>query len=175
MTDIGCEQTVLSKLRTRLLTEQAERLVFEQLLWCSEQQGWLATRSRQRPDSTHVLATIRAVTRLEGAGETLQTALNALAVVTPVWLQAQSQPESGARYSERSQDYHLPISKAGREQQAQLDGADGKQLLDARTAVVQTGYVRFQQLRRCDEFGCSNTMCATRFIGGQSQEFPQPH
>jgi len=64
------------------------------------------------------------VTRLECAGETLRAALNVLAVVAPAWLQAQSQPEWIERYSERIEDYHLPVSKAEREQQAQLYGAD---------------------------------------------------
>jgi transposase len=74
---------------------------------------------------------IRAVTRLECAGETLRAALNALAVVAPDWLPAQSEPEWVERYSERVEDYHLPVSKAAREQQAQTYGKDGKRLLDA--------------------------------------------
>jgi len=74
---------------------------------------------------------IRAVTRLACAGETLRAALNVLAVVAPDWLQAQSQPVWLERYSERIEDYHLPVSKVGREQQAQVYGEDGKQLLDA--------------------------------------------
>lgn len=142
LTDKGFDHTVLSEFRTRLLTEQAESLVFEQLLACCQQQGWLQARSRQRTDSTHVLATIRAVTRLECAGETLRAALNALAVVVPVWLQAQSQPEWVERYSERIEDYHLPVSKAGREQQAQLYGEDGKQLLDAIFDGHSPGWLR---------------------------------
>lgn len=131
LTDAGFDHTVLSEFRTRLITQHAESLVFEQLLtWC-QHQGWLQARSRQRTDSTHVLAAIRAVTRLECAGETLRAALNALAVVAPTWLQAQSQPEWVERYSERMEDYHLPVSKAAREQQAQVYGEDGKRLLDA--------------------------------------------
>jgi len=82
-------------------------------------------------------------------------------------LQAQSQPEWIERYSERIEDYHLPVSKAEREQQAQLYGADVKQLLDAifdgnspdwlrQIPAVETRRVR------------SNTMCLTTgFIGGQ--------
>jgi transposase len=125
LTDKGFAHTVLSEFRTRLIAQQAESLVFDRLLsWC-QQQGWLQARGRQRTDSTHVLATIRAVTRLECAGETLRAALNALAVVAPAWLQAQSQPEWIERYSERMEDYHLPVSKAGREQQAQVYGEDG--------------------------------------------------
>jgi transposase len=128
LTDLGFDHTVLSEFRTRLIAQQAESLVFDRLLiWC-QQQGWLQARGRQRTDSTHVLATIRAVTRLECALETLRAALNALAVVAPAWLQAQSQPEWIERYSERIEDYHLPVSKAGREQQAQVYGEDGKRL-----------------------------------------------
>ncbi|ACC85464.1 IS1182-like element ISNpu1 family transposase [Nostoc punctiforme] len=131
LTDKGFDHTVLSEFRTRLIAQQAESLVFDQLLsWC-QQQGWLQARGRQRTDSTHVVATIRAVTRLECAGETLRAALNALAVVAPAWLQAQSQPEWIERYSERMEDYHLPTSKAAREEQAHVYGEDGKQLLDA--------------------------------------------
>ncbi|MFS0520234.1 transposase, partial [Nostoc sp. UIC 10607] len=131
LTDKGFDHTVLSEFRTRLIAQQAESLVFDKLLsWC-QQQGWLQARGRQRTDSTHVVATIRAVTRLECAGETLRAALNVLAVVAPAWLQAQSQPEWIERYSERMEDYHLPTSKAAREEQAHVYGEDGKQLLDA--------------------------------------------
>ncbi len=57
-----------------------------------------------------MLAAIRAVTRLESAGETLGAALNVLAVAAPDWLQTQSQPEWTERYSEPIEDYHLPTS-----------------------------------------------------------------
>jgi len=80
LTDTGFHHTVLSEFRTLLITEQAESLVFEQLLIFCQQQGWLQARGRQSTDS-HVLASIRAVTRLECAGETLRAALNVLAVV----------------------------------------------------------------------------------------------
>ena len=51
--------------------------------------------------------------------------------MAPDWLQTQSQPEWLERYSERMEDYQLPVSKARREQQAQIYGVDGKRLLDA--------------------------------------------
>jgi transposase len=82
------------------------------------------------------------MTRLECAGETLRAALNALAVVAPDWLQAQSQPEWLERYSERMEDYHLPVSKAAREQQAQVYGEDGKRLLDAIFEDNSPGWLR---------------------------------
>lgn len=131
LTDVGFHHTVLSEFRTRLVTEDAERLIFEKLLTLCLDKGWLKPRALQRTDSTHVLAAIRAVTRLECAGETFRATLNALAVAAPEWLRSQSQPEWLERYSERIEDYHLPKSKSKREEQAILYGEDGFRLLKA--------------------------------------------
>ena len=70
--DVGFNHTVLSEFRTRLVRAEAECLIFERLLYFCQDRGWLKARSRQRTDSTHVLANIRAMTRLECAGETLK-------------------------------------------------------------------------------------------------------
>jgi len=142
LTDIGFDPSVLSEFRTRLVIAQAEDLIFEKLLTLCKDKGWLKSRTRQRTDSTYVLASIRAITRLECVGETMRAALNALAVVAPAWLQAQSQPQWIERYSERIEDYHLPTSERGREQQAQLYGEDGWQLLDAIFAVTSPAWLR---------------------------------
>ena len=81
LTDSGFDHTVLSEFRTRLIDGQAESLIFEKLLGLCRDKGWLRARTSQRSDSTHVLAAIRGITRLECVGETLRAALNALAVV----------------------------------------------------------------------------------------------
>ncbi|MEM9507557.1 MAG: IS1182 family transposase [Cyanobacteria bacterium P01_E01_bin.35] len=128
--DVGFNHTVLSEFRTRLVRAEAEHLIFEQLLNLCQDRGWLKSRSRQRTDSTHILAAIRAVTRLECAGETLRASLNALAVAAPDWLCVHSQPEWVDRYSERIEDYHLPKSKTKRTEQAELYGEDGLRLLN---------------------------------------------
>jgi hypothetical protein len=47
------------------------------------ERGLLKVRGRQRTDSTHVLAAIRVLNRLELVGEILRHALNSLAVVAP--------------------------------------------------------------------------------------------
>ncbi|ABW31715.1 transposase (plasmid) [Acaryochloris marina MBIC11017] len=131
LSDVGFNHSVLSEFRTRLVTAGVESLIFEKLLQFCQERGWLKPRSRQRTDSTHVLAAIRAVTRLECAGETLRAALNALAVAAPDWLIAHSQPEWADRYSERIEDNHLPKSKSQRIKQAELYGKDGLELLNA--------------------------------------------
>ena len=70
-------------------------------------QGLLKARGRQRTDSTHVLAAIRVLNRLERV-ETLRAALNSLAVVTPTWVQALAPPEWYERYAHRVENYRCP-------------------------------------------------------------------
>src|SRR5690242_2042333 len=86
--DPGFDASVLSEFRTRLVTGGAEELLLDTLLKACRAHGLLKARGRQRTDSTHVLAAIRVLNRLECVGETLRQALNALAVSAPDWLRA---------------------------------------------------------------------------------------
>jgi len=63
--------------RGRLLTNQAERRLFEKMLSQFRERGWVKERGKQRTDSTHVRASIRAVNRLECVGETMRHARSA--------------------------------------------------------------------------------------------------
>jgi transposase len=92
LTDPGFDAPVLCEFRSRLLLGDAEELLFETLLsWCHERQ-LLKAGGRQRTDSTHVLAAVRALNRIELVGERRRHALNTLAVVAPGWLRTVSQP-----------------------------------------------------------------------------------
>src|SRR6266511_5644888 len=108
LTDPGFDHTVLSEFRTRLVAGQAEQLLLDTLLTQLRALGLLTARGRQRTDSTHVLAAIRVLNRLELVGETVRHALNSLAVVAPDWLRAQVPPEWFDRYGTRIENYHLP-------------------------------------------------------------------
>ena len=88
LTDPGFDSTVLSEFRTRLVTGAAEQRILDAILTKCREHAWLTARGRQRTDSTHVLAHVRAVNRLECVGETLRHALNRLATVAPEWLQS---------------------------------------------------------------------------------------
>jgi len=88
-------------------------------------------RGRQRTDSTHVLAAVRTLNRLERVGETLRAALNELAAVAPDWLRALAPAAWYERYGERVENYDLPESEAERQRLASAIGADGRQLLRA--------------------------------------------
>jgi transposase len=72
--------------------------------------GLIHERGRQRTDSTHVLAAVRTLNRLERVGETRRAALNELAVLAPEWLQTLARPEWYPRYGRRLENYHLPKS-----------------------------------------------------------------
>lgn len=140
--DAGFDASVLSEFRTRLLQGQAEHLLFETLLSQFRDYGLLRARGRQRSDSTHVLAVVRALNRLECVGTTLRHVLNSLAIVAPAWIVAQSQPEWLERYGPRVEDYRLPESKAAREALATVIGADGLTLLTAIYAADAPNWLR---------------------------------
>lgn len=111
----GFDHTGLSEFRPRLVAGQAEQRLIETLLARLHEQGLLKSRGRQRTDSTHVLAAIRALNRLERVGKTLCHALNSLAVVAPDWLRAQVPPEWFDRNGTRIENYHLPKTDAARQ------------------------------------------------------------
>jgi transposase len=130
LSDPGFDASILSEFRTRLIAGGAETLLLETLLtWCRERQ-LLTARGRQRTDSTHVLAAVRALNRVELAAETMRHALNRLAVIAPEWLRSISEPTWLERYSRRAEDDRQGTSEA-REALARTIGADGYALLAA--------------------------------------------
>jgi transposase len=129
--DPGLDFSVLSESRARLLAGGTGRLLLETLLAHCAARGWLTARGPQRTDSTHVLAAIRALNRLETVAETLRAALNAVAAVAPAWLRAQVDADWADRYSVRIEESRLPKGQAAREQDAAQVGADGLRLSDA--------------------------------------------
>jgi transposase len=131
LTDPGFDASVLSEFRTRLITGAAESLLLETwLTWCRDRQ-LIKVRGRQRTDSTHILAAVRALNRIEVVGETLRHALNSLAVVAPEWLRAMSPLEWRDRYARRAEDDRLPTTQAARTALTLIIGRDGWQLLAA--------------------------------------------
>jgi transposase len=142
LTDPGFDASVLSEFRTRLLQGGAEHLLLEPLLRRLEARDLLKARGTQRTDSTHILAAIRTLNRLELVGETMRYALNRLAVVAPAWLRAHIQPAWGDRYRHRVENYRFPKADADRQQLAATIGADGFALLQAAYAPEAPPAVR---------------------------------
>src|SRR6516225_4627836 len=89
----------------------------------------LKARGKQRTDSTHVLAAIRAVNRLECVGETMRAALNSLAVAAPDWLRVHSDPEWIDRYGPRVDETRVPEKPEARRALAVAIAVDGYRLM----------------------------------------------
>jgi len=129
--DPGFDFSVLSEYRDRLIAGRLEARLLDDLLVHFRELGLLKARGQQRTDSTHVLAAVRQMNRLERVGETLRAALNALATVVPDWLLGQVTPDWFDRYGPRFEQYRLPKKKAEQEALATEIGADGYHLLSA--------------------------------------------
>lgn len=130
LTDPGFDFSVLCEFRSRLLEGKAEARLFDTLLTLAKERGWLKARGKQRTDSTHVLAAVRALNRLECVGETLRHLLNTLAEEAPEWLGPHLTAEWVDRYGKRFASIRLPQSKAEREALALRIGADGFALME---------------------------------------------
>ncbi len=123
--DPGFEASVLSEFRQRLLCGGQEAQLLDDLLRQCQLRGWLKGGGKQRTDSTHVLAAVRVLNRLEMVGETLRQALEQLAVTIPGWLQVQAPAEWYRCYARRFEQYRLPAQKPAQTQLGERIGADG--------------------------------------------------
>ena len=141
-TDPGCDFSVRSEFRDRLLASSAEERLLDTLLERCRTLGLLKARGQQRMDSTHVLAAIRVLSRLELVAETLRATLNDLATVAPDGLQGLALLEWYTRYGKRIEDSRLPRAKAARAAYAQTVGEDGFHVLDAVEAPTAPEAVR---------------------------------
>ena len=79
----GFDHTVLSKFRARLVEGHAEQRLLDLLLARCREGGWLKMGGKQRTDSTHVLAKIRALNRTLCVAQTMVYVLNVLSEVAP--------------------------------------------------------------------------------------------
>src|SRR4051812_3271188 len=131
LTDSGFDFSVLSEFRARLVASDAEQLLLDTMLERLRNRGLVKPRGKQRTDSTHVLAAIRVMNRLELVGETLRATLNAIATVAPDWLRTVAPREWHDRYNRRVEQDRLPKGEEARAAYAQTVGEDGVYLLDA--------------------------------------------
>jgi len=129
LTDTGFDFSVLSECRTRLIGGAAEERLLTPMLDRLTERGLLKSRGHQRTDSTHIVAAVRLLNRLEIVGETLHAALNALAQVAPVWLRDHVTAEWFLRYGKAFSDYQQPQGKGERQALAETIGRDGRHLL----------------------------------------------
>lgn len=128
--DEGFDFSVLSAFRDRLLSADVTEKVLTPLLNICWSQGWLKV-NQQRTDSTHILAAVRDLSRVECVGETFRATLNDLAERAPDWLLQVVSPAWFEQYVNRIDLYR--ISKNVKKQQQWRDqmGQDAWTLLQA--------------------------------------------
>ncbi|MGY0063692.1 transposase [Streptomyces sp. LZ34] len=131
LADPGFDFSVLSEFRDRLIAHGLEQQILDAILAQCSKRGLLRAGGRARADSTHVIACIRDLNRLEFVTETMRCALEAL-VVAPAWLAGTDAVSADwlARYRQRADSYRPPKGEAERTAFAENVGGDGYELLD---------------------------------------------
>src|SRR3954453_1126225 len=131
LADAGFDYSILCEFRGRLLGGDAADRLLARLLDAAREGGLRKARGRQRPDSTHVLAAIRTLNRVELVAETLRAALNAIAVAAPEWLRGLAPADWHKRYDRRIENIRLPAAGPKRDAYGAQVGTDGFLPLDA--------------------------------------------
>src|SRR6267154_2669801 len=84
--DPGFDHTVLAEFRGKVAEAGLEQVALDALLGKLAGDGLVKAGGKQRTDSTHVVAAVAALNRLELAGESVRAAVEALAAAHPGWL-----------------------------------------------------------------------------------------
>jgi transposase len=129
LTDPGFDYSILSEFRARLIAGAAEERLLTTLLDHFRERELLKAGGRQRTDSTHVVAAIRQLNRVELVGESMRYALNELAQIAPTWLTEVASDDWYERYGRRFDSFHLPDSREKRDLLSQQIGVDGFNLM----------------------------------------------
>jgi transposase len=141
LTDEGFDASVLSEFRQRVVESEAADYFLNLLLDHFKTQGLLKSWKQQRTDATHILGNLRTLNQVDLLGETLRTALNALATAAPDWLRTVVPPEWYERYGQRIDSWRLPRSATAREALGLQIAADGSALLTALYELTAPSYL----------------------------------
>jgi hypothetical protein len=130
--DPGFDHTVLAEFRGRVAGAGLEQVVLDALLAKLAAGGLVKAGGKQRTDSTHVIAAVAALNRLELAGESVRAALEALAVAHPAWLEQRvCVADFARRYGTPMTSWRPPASQVRRDELAIAYARDGYALLAA--------------------------------------------
>jgi len=140
--DPGFDVTLLHDFRQRLLAHEATQRLLDTFLTACKARGWIKARGTQRTDSTHVLAAIRSLHRVECVLEAMHWALNQLSAADSAWVRQHVPLEWYARYGLRAAGARLPKDASKRDALARQIGVDGYQLLDGVWTADNAPYLR---------------------------------
>jgi transposase len=130
--DPGFDHTVLPEFRGKVAEAGLEQVVLDALLARLAADGLVKAGGKQRTDSTHVVAAVAALNRLELAGESVRAALEALTAAHPAWVaQRICVPDFARRYGTPLTSWRPPASQAKQDELAIAYARDGYALLEA--------------------------------------------
>ncbi len=130
--DPGFDHTVLPEFRGKVAEAGLEQVVLDALLAPLAADGLVKAGGKQRTDSTHVVAAVAALNRLELAGESVRAALEALTAAHPAWLEQRvCVADFARRYGTPMTSWRPPVSQARRDELAVAYAKDGYALLEA--------------------------------------------
>ena len=134
--DPGFDHTVLAEFRGKVAQAGLEQVALDALLERLVSAGLVKAGGKQRTDSTHVIAAVAALNRLELAGESVRAAVEALAAAQPDWLAQRICVRDWARrYGTPMTAWRPPASQAKQDELAIAYARDGYALLEAVYAV----------------------------------------
>ena len=130
--DPGFDHTVLPEFRARVAGGGLEQVALDALLARLAADGLVKAGGKQRTDSTHVVAAVAALNRLQLAGESVRAALEALTAAHPDWVAARVCVSDWAgRYGTAMTSWRAPASRARQDELAVAYARDGYALLGA--------------------------------------------
>ncbi len=141
--DPGFDDSVLSEFRGKVADAGLEQVALDALLDHLAADELVGEGGKQRTDSTHVVAAVAALNRLELAGESVRAALEALAAAHPGWLEQRVCVSDFAhRYGTPMTSWRPPASQAQRDKLAIAYARDGYALLEAVYAPSSPAWLR---------------------------------
>jgi transposase len=130
--DPGFDPTVLVEFRARVADAGLELVALDALVERLAADGLVKAGGKQRTDSTHVIAAVAALNRLELAGESVRAVLEALTAAHPDWVaQRICVSDFARRYGTPMTSWRPPASQARRDELAIAYARDGYALLEA--------------------------------------------
>lgn len=129
--DDGFDFSVLSEFRDRLIEGSSDQQILTKMLSKFGELGLLKSRGKARTDSTHILAVVRELTKLEHLEGTLKSALNALAKAAPDWLERTLAINWYERYGQKIEYSKKTRTIEEKAAKAIGIGTDGFDLLEA--------------------------------------------
>ena len=141
--DPGFDHTVLPEFRNKVADAGLEQVPLDALLGRLAAEGLVKAGGRQRTDSTHVVAAVAALNRLELAGESVRAAVEALAAAHPGWVaQRICVADWARRYGAPMTSWRPPASQAKRDELAIAYAKDGYALLEAVNDPASPAWLR---------------------------------